>query len=141
MSVPAGYSPEAQEDNINCTSEQVFTQESFMAPNHTKFSCKFTTDMLQNCSGLVDPNFGFADGKPCFIIKMNRVSIKGWRSETRYEVSFGECRGVEVRACRPPVQASRDGGPHLPRPPLPHSAPSNAHPLHWLMNLLLSNTN
>ncbi|XP_016007439.2 potassium-transporting ATPase subunit beta isoform X1 [Rousettus aegyptiacus] len=69
----AGYSPAAQEDNINCTSEEVFTQESFMAPNHTKFSCKFTADMLQNCSGLVDPNFGFEEGKPCFIIKMNRI--------------------------------------------------------------------
>lgn len=77
VSIPAGYSPAAQEDNINCTSEEVFTQESFMAPNHTKFSCKFTADMLQNCSGLVDPNFGFEEGKPCFIIKMNRVSIKG----------------------------------------------------------------
>ncbi|KAM8784812.1 potassium-transporting ATPase subunit beta isoform 2-T2 [Rhynchonycteris naso] len=72
----AGYSPEAQENNINCTSEKVFTQESFRAPNHTKFSCKFTTDMLQNCSGLVDPNFGFEGGKPCFIIKMNRGQHK-----------------------------------------------------------------
>lgn len=77
MSFLAGYSPAAQEDSINCTSEKIFIQESFMAPNHTKFSCKFTTHMLQNCSGLVDPNFGFAEGKPCFIIKMNRVSIKG----------------------------------------------------------------
>ncbi|XP_036171780.1 potassium-transporting ATPase subunit beta, partial [Myotis myotis] len=67
-----GYSPAAQEDNINCTSDKVFIQESFGAPNHTKFSCKFTTDMLQNCSGLEDPNFGFEEGKPCFIIKMNR---------------------------------------------------------------------
>ncbi|XP_012518279.1 PREDICTED: potassium-transporting ATPase subunit beta [Propithecus coquereli] len=69
----AGYSPAAQEDNINCTSEQYFFQESFGAPNHTKFSCKFTADMLQNCSGLVDPDFGFEEGKPCFIIKMNRI--------------------------------------------------------------------
>lgn len=77
VSVLAGYSPAAQEDNINCTSDKVFIQESFGAPNHTKFSCKFTTDMLQNCSGLEDPNFGFEEGKPCFIIKMNRVSITG----------------------------------------------------------------
>ncbi|KAL4838485.1 hypothetical protein H8958_017209 [Nasalis larvatus] len=69
----AGYSPAAQEDSINCTSKQYFFQESFPAPNHTKFSCKFTADMLQNCSGLADPNFGFEEGKPCFIIKMNRI--------------------------------------------------------------------
>ncbi|XP_027794701.2 potassium-transporting ATPase subunit beta [Marmota flaviventris] len=69
----AGYSPAAQQDNVDCTSEQYFFQESFRAPNHTKFSCKFTTDMLQNCSGRPDPDFGFGEGKPCFIIKMNRI--------------------------------------------------------------------
>lgn len=72
--VPAGYTPASQRGSINCSSEKYFFQESFGAPNHTKFSCKFTADMLQNCSGLVDPSFGFEDGKPCFIIKMNRVS-------------------------------------------------------------------
>lgn len=72
-----GYTPASQQDSINCTSEKYFFQESFAAPNHTKFSCKFTADMLQNCSGLVDPSFGFEEGKPCFIIKMNRVSYKG----------------------------------------------------------------
>nr|XP_036880666.1 potassium-transporting ATPase subunit beta isoform X2 [Manis javanica] len=69
----AGYSPASQEANVNCTSERYFFQEGFWAPNHTKFSCKFTADMLQNCSGLADPSFGFAEGKPCFIIKMNRI--------------------------------------------------------------------
>ncbi|XP_072617226.1 potassium-transporting ATPase subunit beta isoform X3 [Vulpes vulpes] len=69
----AGYSPTSQEDNVNCTSEKYFFQDVFGAPNHTKFSCKFMADMLQNCSGLTDPNFGFAEGKPCFIIKMNRI--------------------------------------------------------------------
>ncbi|XP_044523037.1 potassium-transporting ATPase subunit beta [Gracilinanus agilis] len=67
------YSPAAQEENINCSSEQYFNQIEFHAPNHTKFSCKFTAEMLQNCSGVTDPNFGFGEGKPCFIIKMNRI--------------------------------------------------------------------
>ncbi|EDM08896.1 ATPase, H+/K+ exchanging, beta polypeptide [Rattus norvegicus] len=69
----AGYTPASQQDSINCSSEKYFFQETFSAPNHTKFSCKFTADMLQNCSGLVDPSFGFEEGKPCFIIKMNRI--------------------------------------------------------------------
>nr|XP_003413675.1 potassium-transporting ATPase subunit beta [Loxodonta africana] len=69
----AAYSPAAQKANINCPLERYYFQESFDAPNHTKYSCKFPVDTLQNCSGLIDPNFGFEEGKPCFIIKMNRI--------------------------------------------------------------------
>lgn len=77
---------------MNCTSERYFFQEGFWAPNHTKFSCKFTADMLQNCSGLADPSFGFAEGKPCFIIKMNRVSSEGCRQDPgRGSLEVGWC--------------------------------------------------
>ncbi|XP_007537516.1 potassium-transporting ATPase subunit beta [Erinaceus europaeus] len=69
----AGYSPELQEHNLNCTEEGYFLQPSFRAPNHTKFSCRFTADMLHNCSGQQDPSFGFMEGKPCFLLKMNRI--------------------------------------------------------------------
>ncbi|NXJ15805.1 ATP4B ATPase, partial [Odontophorus gujanensis] len=67
------YSPAAQHLNINCTSNTYFIQNTFDGPNNTKLSCKFTADMLQNCSGITDPTFGFPEGKPCFIVKMNRV--------------------------------------------------------------------
>lgn len=146
VSIPAGYSPAAQEDNINCTSEEVFTQESFMAPNHTKFSCKFTADMLQNCSGLVDPNFGFEEGKPCFIIKMNRVSIKGLeiRDPVRgllWRLLWGGGSGcVAHPATTHTLLASRGGGPDLHQLPLPHSALSYTTRCVGL-GLLLSNTN
>lgn len=101
---PPGYSPAAQEDNINCTSERYFFQEHFLAPNHTKFSCKFTTDMLQNCSGQPDPTFGFAEGKPCFIIKMNRVSVgsEGRRAPAPHPCSPQASRG----ACSPHQEAA-----------------------------------
>ncbi|XP_075418701.1 potassium-transporting ATPase subunit beta [Tenrec ecaudatus] len=69
----AAYSPAVQEANRNCSMEEYYFQENFEAPNHTKHSCKFTADMLQNCSGLTEPYFGFQEGKPCFIIKMNRI--------------------------------------------------------------------
>ncbi|XP_031469643.1 potassium-transporting ATPase subunit beta [Phasianus colchicus] len=67
------YSPAAQHLNINCTSNTYFIQNTFDGPNNTKLSCKFTSDMLQNCSGIIDPTFGFPEGKPCFIVKMNRI--------------------------------------------------------------------
>jgi len=77
------YTPAAQHLNINCTSDTYFIQDTFDGPNNTKLSCKFTSDMLQNCSGITDPTFGFPEGKPCFIIKMNRVSTNSGDEQER----------------------------------------------------------
>lgn len=87
------YTPAAQHLNVNCTGDKYFIQDTFDGPNNTKLSCKFTSDMLQNCSGIADPTFGFPEGKPCFIIKMNRVSTA---SDCREEIISREPPGLLI---------------------------------------------
>lgn len=100
------YSPAAQHLNINCTSNTYFIQNTFDGPNNTKLSCKFTSDMLQNCSGITDPTFGFPEGKPCFIVKMNRVSAtSGYRNTGSHDSQLGSstllCNGQTIHSTFP----------------------------------------
>lgn len=39
----------------------------------TKEACRFKRDVLSLCSGLSDTSFGYSEGKPCVLLKMNRV--------------------------------------------------------------------
>lgn len=58
-------------NNVACTQGQYFIQEG--EEHEEKKACQFRRSMLLNCSGIEDPSFGFSQGKPCILLKMNRI--------------------------------------------------------------------
>uniref|UniRef100_A0A8C2IEJ1 Sodium/potassium-transporting ATPase subunit beta n=1 Tax=Cyprinus carpio TaxID=7962 RepID=A0A8C2IEJ1_CYPCA len=60
--------------NYECKPDQYFIQEdSGSLKNFPKRSCQFRRSILEECSGITDRLYGYSDGKPCIIIKLNRV--------------------------------------------------------------------
>lgn len=70
----AGYNDSVQESNELCLVGEYTRQER----QPVKKVCQFKRSVLQQCSGLRDSSFGYADGKPCVFIRMNRVRMSPW---------------------------------------------------------------
>lgn len=93
----------------NCTKGKYFIQDSFSAPQHTKWSCAFTQSMLGPCSGLEDPTFGYNSTKPCVIIKMNRI-INYLPSNQTDHPAYINCTVLEGQASVSDIQYYPEGG-------------------------------
>ncbi|XP_044059013.1 sodium/potassium-transporting ATPase subunit beta-3b [Siniperca chuatsi] len=63
------YNDSLQERNDLCLVGEYTEQDDELI----KKVCQFKRSTLRQCSGLPDASFGYAEGKPCIIIKMNRV--------------------------------------------------------------------
>ncbi|KAG9346401.1 hypothetical protein JZ751_006712 [Albula glossodonta] len=61
-------------NNKDCTPNTYFIQEDAgEIRNNPKRSCQFNRTVLGNCSGINDRYYGYPDGQPCVLIKLNRV--------------------------------------------------------------------
>lgn len=69
----ADYNDALQEQNEQCTEGDYYVQEDVEKAK----VCQFKRSQLRQCSGLADTDFGYAEGQPCVLLKMNRVSLCG----------------------------------------------------------------
>ncbi|XP_006803310.1 protein ATP1B4 [Neolamprologus brichardi] len=77
-SVLSAYNDAAQQrKNIPCDKETYFMQDDLDEAAERK-ACQFKRSWLGQCSGLQDPNFGYSQGRPCILLRMNRVKKDGF---------------------------------------------------------------
>uniref|UniRef100_A0A8I3PX58 Sodium/potassium-transporting ATPase subunit beta-3 n=1 Tax=Canis lupus familiaris TaxID=9615 RepID=A0A8I3PX58_CANLF len=62
------YESEEQKNLTACSDGALFEQKG---PVYS--ACQFPLPLLQACSGVDDPDFGYSRGSPCVLVKMNRI--------------------------------------------------------------------
>ncbi|CAJ1071907.1 sodium/potassium-transporting ATPase subunit beta 3b subunit [Xyrichtys novacula] len=65
------YNDTEQEKNLDCPRGDYFMQDD--TEDEAKKACRFKRGSLSLCSGLSDTNFGYSEGRPCVLLKMNRI--------------------------------------------------------------------
>ncbi|XP_048190919.1 sodium/potassium-transporting ATPase subunit beta-3 [Perognathus longimembris pacificus] len=62
------YSLEEQKNLTSCPDGALFVQKG---PVYV--ACQFPVSLLEACNGTKDPDFGYSQGQPCVLVKMNRI--------------------------------------------------------------------
>ncbi|KAF0039890.1 hypothetical protein F2P81_008125 [Scophthalmus maximus] len=57
--------------NIRCTQDRYFMQDDLEESAERK-ACQFKRSWLGDCSGMQDPHYGYSQGRPCVLLRMNR---------------------------------------------------------------------
>lgn len=78
----SGYNDSAQSKNEECVSGSFYLQDG--PKEMARKACPFKRASLSFCSGLSDTNYGYHEGKPCVILKMNRVTRPPRSSSTTW---------------------------------------------------------
>lgn len=60
-------------------------------------ACQFKRSWLGECSGLRDPHYGYSQGRPCILLRMNRVRFATVKSCT---VVVGNTEITEITECK-----------------------------------------
>lgn len=102
---PPAYDDKVQEEkNIECVPGQYFIQGG--NDSEEKKACQFKRSLLQNCSGIEDPTFGYSKGQPCILLKMNRVQRKLLVSIPSFRAS--QCDEDHIGTETPPLLRPRE---------------------------------
>lgn len=68
------YNDAAQDrKNIRCAQDGKYFMQDDLREDEERKACQFKRSWLGECSGMQDPHYGYSQGRPCILLRMNRI--------------------------------------------------------------------